>query len=114
MKVIEIPEEAITILDDKESADGKAKVVTFSDFLIKGMDNYVPDKPSIGQLRQANRVCNSVESINGDKSLSLEDSDYALLKAAVERSVGIWAPKCARRLLPYFDAVEKAHDVTPN
>ena len=111
MKILDVPKDPITILPAEESRLGKEQKVTFPEFGLKAMDNYMPDNPTIGMLRKANAICDQLENLDGSKVWSMGDDYYEIFKSAVEKSVCVWVPKCARRLLPFYDAVEKTQDV---
>lgn len=79
---------------------------SFASFLTNAMDLYAPNGKGIKQIRQAVKIMGIVEQANG--TLTLEDADYEVVKAAVESCA--WKPQFARKALPFFEAVEAAKD----
>lgn len=98
MKVITSPV-AITI-----NLGDRAVTHEFKKFLVEAIDLHQPAGRTIKMIRQAAKIVDVIEGSNG--TIKLEDADYELLKSALD-SVA-WNPAVARRLLPFFDAVEGA------
>ena len=98
MRVIEVPAPAVL--------DNAQKPFCFSDFLQTALDGYPPCGKGPKQIRQAAKIAGVLESLDGTKTLSLEDADYEVVHQAIEAMA--WNPSVARRIVPFFDAVEKA------
>lgn len=109
MKIIEVP---ATIkakpfgTQALVNRDVEVPEMTFKDFLIIHLDSYSSVK-STKMVRQVNKIADAIEKSNG--TISLEDADFDVLKAAVEEVKVV--PGMARQLLSYYDAIEKAQDV---
>ena len=103
MKIITVPEKAV--IKDEKGAPVEALDITFKSFLVAHIDSY-GDTKTVSQLRQAAKLIDKIEAGNG--TISLEDEQYKLLKAACEKIV--YRPVVSRQLIGYYDAVEKAAD----
>lgn len=93
MRIITVPAE-ITVKD---------KAFPFKEVLVMHLDNYVELK-TVSQSRDAAKIIDKIEAANG--TLSLEDAQYDILKAACAKVV--YVPYITRHLLGYYDAVEGA------
>jgi len=100
MRIIAIPEPIKVKFDDGE------KTFTCKEVLLHQLDLYGELK-TLSMLREAQKVAEAIEAGNG--TISLEDSQYELLKAACQQPKYI--PKVGMKVLPFFDAVEKAEEV---
>jgi hypothetical protein len=100
MKIITVPEKAV--IKDEKGAPVELDI-PFKSFLITHIDNY-GDTKTVSQIRQAQKLIDKIEAGNG--TISLEDEQYKLLKAACEKIV--YRPVVSRQLIGYYDAVEKA------
>lgn len=101
MKIITVPADVVFKLDGKP-VEGS---VSFKQFLIQHIDAYGETK-TVSQLRQASKIIDKIEASNG--TLSLEDSEYLIVKGACEKPV--FRPGLGRQMLPYYDAVEQAKE----
>lgn len=102
MKIVKVPEN-VKVKIGEESTD----IFTFKKVLTDHIDSYGETK-TVTQLRQASKIIDKIEAAND--SLSLEDADYEILKAACSKIV--YKPLVARQMLSYYDAVEKAESVS--
>lgn len=96
MKIITVPE------DIKVGE----KAFSCKEVLMLQLDNYGEVK-TISMVRQAQKVAEAIEKGNG--TITLEDAEYDLLKAACQKIV--FLPGAARKLLPFYEAVESAQAV---
>lgn len=101
MKIITVPADVKVKIGDEET-----DLFTFKKALIAHLDNYAEIK-SVSQLRDAQKVIDAIEAGNG--TISMEDEQYKLLKAACEKLV--YKPLIARQLMTYYSAVEGAEDL---
>jgi hypothetical protein len=105
MKLIKAPEKSIVVKHPTSNDEKKVeKEISFTEFVTTCIDNYVEIKTP-KQWRQAQKVVAAVEAMNG--TLQLEDAEYELLKAAVEKG-GSYAPFAGRQLVDFAEAVENA------
>lgn len=100
MKIVTVPQD-ITI----KFGDGE-KVFTCKEVLLFQLDTYAEVK-TLSMVRQAAKVAEAIEKGNG--TISLEDADYDLLKAACQKIA--YVTKVSRQLIPFYEAVEKAEAV---
>lgn len=103
MKIITVPEKAV--IKDEKGSPVPDLDIPFKSFLVAHIDNY-GDTKTVSQLRQASKLIDAIEKGNG--TISLEEEQYKLLKAACEKIV--YRPVVSRQLMEYYDAVEKAAD----
>lgn len=97
MKIIDIPAD-VTV----EFSPEQKKAITFKEYLITHLDSYVEIK-TVSQVRQAAKIVDTIEK--ADKTISLEDADFEVLKGATSKMVFI--PRVSRQLLTYLDALDK-------
>ena len=107
MKIIEIPKPVTVTLKAKDGSDVHTEGV-FCDWAVNIIDFYTEVK-TLKQVRQVQVIVEALESANG--SVSLENADYDLLKAAVENYPTKFPPTVIRQHLSFIDAIEKAQDV---
>ena len=105
MKIIDIPE-PVAVAKDQDNKDVK---IPFMDFIRNSLDMYEKLGKGIKQIRQAVKIHGIIDSVNGEKVIRFEDTDYEVVKEAVD-SAG-WKPVAARKMLSFYDAVEKAQNV---
>lgn len=104
MKIIDVPKSVS--VKPIAGGQGEPREISFKDFCTLHLDSYAEIKtPS--QVRQAAKVFDALEA--GGATLSLEDADYELLKAAA--AAVKYVPGVARQMVSYFDAIDKAQDV---
>ena len=100
MKTIQIPQPIeINAHDVKDS-------ITFQTFITIAIDQYEKLAKGASNIRLAAKIIDKIEQPSGKENLSLEDTEYNAVKEAVEEAK--WNPAVARKLLPFFDAVESA------
>jgi hypothetical protein len=106
MKIITVPEQIV--MKDEKGAPIPTETldITFRSFLVKHIDVYGEVKTT-SQLRQAQKVIDAIEA--GGGTISLEDEQYKILKAACEKNA--YNSFLGRQLLKYYDAVEAAEEV---
>lgn len=105
MKVIEVPE-TVSVKPIGAQEKGEAKPISFKEFVSIHIDTYGQAKTP-KQFRQLAKIHDALEASSG--TMSVEDADYDLLKAALEE--GKYIPGISRQLVSYYDAVDKAQDV---
>jgi hypothetical protein len=114
VKIIDVPDPIRMTLRQVRSVGAETVTVegdlswTFADFLQLSLDEYAPLGRGLKQIRQAVRISGILEKLNGAKEFQMEDADFAVVKEAVEARG--WNAGVARRLLPFFEAVDKARD----
>jgi hypothetical protein len=104
MKIIEVP--ATVTVKPITTQKGEDKAIPFKEFLGLHLDAYGNIKTP-KQVRQLGKLFDAIEAGNG--TISIEDADYDLLKAALEEIKYI--PGVARQMVSYYDAVDKAQEV---
>jgi len=104
MKIITVPKQAV--LKDEVGEPLKNADVTFKMFLIRHLDGYVETKTA-SQMRQSLKVIDEIEAAKD--TLTLEEEQYKLLKAACETLR--YPHGLARQMISYYDAVDRAEDV---
>lgn len=110
MKIIDIPE-AIEI-NMGMSPEGEVKGMhTLLEVVEKALDLHEPLGKGLENIRKAIKIHGKVEKTkkSGEKVLRLEDDEYNTVKAAFESAS--WAPRFARQIGPFLDAVMDAQDV---
>ena len=113
MKVIDIPEEVevkYRVKTSEGSIEQRKEKVKFTKFLSDCCDMYQAFAKGPKMARQYGKIMDKIESVNGDKSVSFEDSDFEVVKGAVENASWI-TPDINRAYVPFYDAVDKAQDV---
>lgn len=106
MKIIEVPaaiKVKLRTQDGDKETDGK-----FAEWATNVLDFYSEVK-TVKQVRQVQKIADALEVANG--TVSLEDADYDLLKAAVEAYPTKLPPFIVRQHLSFVDAIEKAQEV---
>jgi len=107
MKIIDAPSPVVF-----EAKDDKGNAVVqefpFKKFLQTSVESYEPAGKGIRMIRQADKILNAIEGMDGH--LTLEDEEFNVLKAAVEAMP--WKPPAARKFIPFYEAVEKAQTAT--
>jgi hypothetical protein len=105
MKCIDIPQD---VTEAKVSGkDEPIKLdLSFKKFLLLAMENYPTAGKGYGNIKKANTITTAVEK--AEKTITLDDDHLAMLKSAIEEMP--WNPAAARAMIPYFEALEKAHD----
>ena len=101
MKIITVPPDVKVKLGDEE------REFPFKAALVLHLDSYVEIK-TISQVRDAKKILDAIEAGNG--TISLEDKQYEVLAAACKSKA--YHTMISRQLLSYYDAIEKAADVT--
>lgn len=97
MRLITVPPDIAVKFNDGD------KVFTCKEVFIHQIDSYAEIKTA-SMMRQAQKVVDAIE--NGNGTISLEDADYDLLKAACSQIK--YFPKVGRSILPFFDALDGA------
>lgn len=100
MKIITVPADIPV-----KFADGE-KVFSCKEVLTAQLDTYAEIKTA-SMVRQAQKVLAAIEAGNG--TITLEDADYELLKAACGKI--LYAFKVSNHILPFYEAVERAEDL---
>ena len=107
MKIISIP--APLKIKVMERTGTLNQVETkFVEWATNIIDFYAEAK-TLKQVRQVQKIVEALESSNG--TVSIEDAEYELLKAAVEQYPTKLPPAIVRQHLSFVDAIEKADDV---
>lgn len=107
MKVIEIPKPLTLKL--KTQTGEITQESKFPEWASNMVDFYGEGVKTIKQVRQVQKIVDALDASNG--TVSLEDADYDLLKAALEAYPGKISPHVLRQHLPFIDAIEAAQDV---
>lgn len=108
MKIIEVPG-PIMVKTRRSPKDEDANELKFKDWAENVIDYYSEGVKTLKQVRQVQKIIDALGSANG--TVSLEDAEYDLLKAAMEAYPTKLPPVIVRQQLPFIDAVEKAQDV---
>ena len=98
MKIIKVPAEIKV-----KGSGSEEKEFPFKDVLKFHLDSYVELK-TISQIREAAKIIDKIEAAT--EGISLEDAEYAILKAACGKAV--YVPFVTRQLLAYYDSVDQA------
>ena len=107
MKIIDIP--ADVVIPAKPPIPETP--MKFKEFLVAALENYKPMGASVKMLRKLNKIVDAIEGAAG-ATIPLEDEYYDLVKASLHfEDGGDWMNYVARRVMPFFDAVENAQDV---
>ena len=81
----------------------------FKQWLVDMIDGSA-DKLTLRQVRQLNKIIGTIENANG--SISLEDSEYEIVKGILgPEGIAKWFAGPSRQLIPFIDAVLNAQEV---
>lgn len=105
-KVIKVPPQ-VPIPEKYRTSEDDPKESTFKEFVETAMNNYMPSGRGINQIRQAQKIMEKVEKMDGQ--LILEDAEFNTVKEAVMTAQ--FPPRAARTCLSFFEAVEAGKDV---
>jgi len=107
MKLIKVPD-AIEVKVERPDGRKFERTLTFVDFVRESVENCETFARGLKNVRKADRILRAVESLDGQSALKIESEDFEALKDAVDK-MG-WLPAVARRLLPFYEAIESAED----
>ena len=109
MKIIDFPE-PVTFKIPTTQGDQEF-TVPFIEFLKTAMAGHEVFKTGPEMARKYGQIMDVIEAVNGEKEIRFGPSDYDLVAAAV-KTAGWIHPDANRAYIPFYDAVEKARDVT--
>lgn len=81
--------------------------LSFKEFLTAALNQYEPFGQGISNMRQAAKIFDLVDSMNG--TLALEDADFKVVEAAAEKAK--FNPAVGRYLVGFHEAISKSQDV---